>query len=204
MGTVALLIIDMQNDFVLPGAPACINGAHKTVPFIKKILEYFRADNLPVFYAIREYRADGSDIEAFRRQGFLTNQKYVLPGTHGSEIVEEIKPIEGEYVIVKNRFSAFMHTELDLILRRLDVKDLVICGTQYPNCIRTTVYDAVAYGYEVTVIIDATSAKTRHIEASNIRDMKNIGVRCIKLDRYLRFFSNLVREEGSRFKLIEF
>jgi len=50
----------------------------------------------------------------------------------------------------------------------------------------TIVYDAVAYGYKVTVIIDATSAKTKQIEASNIRDMKNVGVNCIKLAQYLK------------------
>ncbi len=67
----ALVIVDMQNDFVLPGSPACVAGAYDTVPAIKRLLECFRSNKLPVFHVVREYRADGSDIEMNRLDGFL-------------------------------------------------------------------------------------------------------------------------------------
>ena len=175
----ALLIVDMQNDFVLPDSPYCVAGAMATVPTIARVLNRYRRQSLPVFHIVREYRADGSDIERFRYSGFIQGQTYAIPGTNGCDIVDELKPQAGEYRIVKRRFSAFMNTELDLILRRKGIAHVVITGTQYPNCIRATAYDAVALDYEVTVITDATSAASDDIAESNIRDMKNIGIRCV-------------------------
>lgn len=175
----ALAIIDMQKDFVLPNSPCCIAGAYPTIPNVEIVLNYFRSNNLPVFHIVREYRDDGSDIEKFRFKDFIDGKKCAVPNTVGCEIVDELKPIDGEYRIVKNRFSGFMNTELDLILRRLGITDLVVTGTQYPNCVRATIFDAIALGYDVTVITDAASAATKEIEEANIIDLKNVGVRCM-------------------------
>ncbi len=99
--------------------------------------------------------------------------------------MEQLKPQPGEYRLVKNRFSAFMQTELDWMLRRLGINHLVVCGTQYPNCIRTTVFDGVACGYQVTVLSDATSAQTPEIAEANVRDILNIGVECVTVTELL-------------------
>ena len=184
----ALIIIDMQNDFVLPGAPACVAGAYDTIPCIRRLLDFFRAKGCPIFHVIREYRADGSDIEITRLDGFLHNQSYCVPGTKGCDIMEDLAPIEGEYRVIKNRFSGFMNTELDFMLRRIRATHLVICGTQYPNCIRATIFDAISYGYTVINVTDATSARTPQIADANILDLKNIGVDCITLDDFLKLF----------------
>ena len=174
----ALVIVDMQNDFVLPNAPQSVRGALQIIPNLQKVLRFFREKKLPVFHAIREYRADGSDIEKTRLVGFL-KQSYCVPNTQGVQIIQELSPIDGEYRIIKNRFSAFMQTELDFILRRLEVQEIVVCGIQYPNCIRATVFDAIALGYDVTLIRDATGAQTKEVAKANIDDMKNINVECI-------------------------
>jgi nicotinamidase-related amidase len=184
--TYGLVIVDMQNDFVLPGSPLCIAGAYETIPRIQEALEAFRKAQRPVFHIVREHRPDGSDVEITRVRTFLKGFKYAIPGTKGCEIVEPLQPREGEFRIAKQRFSAFMHTELDFILRRLGITHIVVCGTQYPVCIRTTVFDAIAYGYQVTVLTDATSAKTPGVAEANIEDMKNIGVRCITLSQFLK------------------
>jgi nicotinamidase-related amidase len=115
----ALIIIDMQNDFVLPGAPFCVAGAYNTIPSIKRLLDFFRGQGWPVFHVIREYRADGSDIELTRLNGFLNNKRYAVPGTKGCDVVDGLAPVEGEYRVIKNRFSGFMNTELDFMLRRI-------------------------------------------------------------------------------------
>jgi nicotinamidase-related amidase len=175
----ALFIIDMQNDFVLSSSPVCIAGAQGTVPSIVKVLNKFRERNFPIFHIIREHRKDGSDIESFRYQGFIEGQKYAVPHTKGCQIVKELKPKGDEYTIVKKRFSGFMGTELDFILNRLNISNIIITGTQYPNCVRATAFDAVALGYHVTIITDATSASTDEIARANIIDLENIDVYCI-------------------------
>ena len=180
----ALLIIDMQNDFVLPDAPQCVAGAVDVIGNIEKVLQLFRDKNSPVFHIMREYRADGSDIEHTRLKDFLQNP-YCVPNTEGSKVILELTPLNGEYKIIKNRFSGFMQTELDFILRGLKVEELIVCGIQYPNCIRATVFDGISLGYDVTLLTDATGAKTQKIAEANIFDILNIGVNCIKTGEIL-------------------
>ncbi|UCH92607.1 MAG: cysteine hydrolase [Candidatus Aminicenantes bacterium] len=181
----ALLIIDMQKDFVLPGAPALVAGAYATIPHIQQVLQLSREKKWPIFHVVREYRPDGSDIETFRKKNFLEKQKYAVSQTPGCEIVDELKPLPGEYRIVKKRFSAFMKTELDLILRQLKISHLVVCGTQYPTCIRATITDAIAYGYDITLLTDAASAQTPEIAEANIRDIREMGVTCLNTQQFI-------------------
>ena len=189
MENIALLIVDMQNDYVLKGAPQCIDGAVKIIPNLQTVLNTFRNDKSPVFHIYREYRTDGSDIESTRLNNFLSGEKYCVPNTHGCDIIDEIYPIDGEYRIVKNRFSGFMNTELDFILRRLNIKEIVVCGIQYPNCIRATIYDGVALGYDVTLVTDATGAKSDEVAKANIYDIQNIGVKCTSTLKFKEKYS---------------
>jgi nicotinamidase-related amidase len=182
----SLIIIDMQNDFVMPGSPIRVAGAKATIPVIKKVLKAFRKNKLPVFHVVREYRSDGSDIEITRLDNFLERSKTVVPGTEGCKIVNELNPLPGEYRIIQNRFSAFMNTELDFMLRRLNITHLVICGTQYPSCIRTTVFDSVSYGYYTILVTDGTSAQTPEIAESNLRDIQDIGVECCPAAEFIK------------------
>lgn len=184
MQKTALLIIDMQNDFVVPGSPGHVPGAEEIVPAVAELLSIFRRRNGLVVHLTRTYRPDGSDVEGFRLPLFLDGRKIVVSGTRGAEVVEDLTPEEDEPVVVKKRFSGFMGTELDLLLRRKGITRLVICGLQYPNCIRATVYDAVSLDYAVMLITDATAGETRAICEANIRDMKNIGVECLTLEEF--------------------
>ena len=176
----------MQNDFILHEAPAEIPGAVNIVPAVKKLLDFCRGRKIPVVHVIRQYRYDGSDIENFRTGAFLQTVRYLVPGTPGAEIIDELKPAEGEYIIVKPRFSAFFCTELELILKRIRIDDIVICGVQYPNCIRATALDSVSYDYGTTVITDATAGADDEIELSNIRDLRNIGVKCLTFGEWTK------------------
>ncbi len=103
-----------------------------------------------------------------------------MPVPEGQQVIDELAPCEGEYVLTKTRMSAFIGTELDLMLRTLGVTNLVVCGIQTPNCIRTTVFDGIAYNYPVILIDDATGAASDEVHRANIRDMQNIGVKIMK------------------------
>ena len=80
-----------------------------------------------------------------------------------------------DYVLVKPRFSAFFHTGLDLILRRLGVQTVLLAGTTTPNCIRTTCYDAISLDYDAVVLSDCTSSVTDAVQAANLADMQRVG-----------------------------
>ncbi len=174
----ALLIIDMQNDFVHPGTPVHVAGAAATVPVIRKLRESCRKHEIPVFHVIRSYSADGLTVERARLADFRRTP-FVVPGTLGAEIIKELTPEAGEKTVIKPRYSAFFQTNLDLMLKRLGVERVLVSGTQYPNCIRATVTDALSLDYAVSVITDACSAKTEAVAAANILDMRNLGAECI-------------------------
>jgi nicotinamidase-related amidase len=176
----ALLIIDMQNDFVRENAPLRVAGVAPIIRRVRAVLDLFRARSLPVFHVVRIHRRDGSDVEIMRRELFA-RQPFAVQGTKGAAIIPELTPRDGEYVLCKTRMSAFMHTELDLVLRTLGVRSLVVTGIQTPNCIRTTVFDAMALNYETTLVRDAVAAGTEEIHEANVRDMANIGVGIISL-----------------------
>jgi nicotinamidase-related amidase len=180
----ALLIIDMQNDFVLDNAPLRVAQARTVIPKILQILGKFRAGNKPVFHILRVHRRDGSDVEIIR-QDLFKKQPFAVEGTSGAQVVDELVPAPDEYVIHKTRMSAFIGTELDIMLRTLGVTDLVVTGIQTPNCIRTTVFDAIAFNYHVTLIEDGVGAKNDTIHYANIQDMENIGVRIMKAQEFL-------------------
>lgn len=178
----ALLIIDMQNDFVLPGAPLCVRGAAPSVPVIRRLLLQARTQGLPVIHIIRQHNRDGSDVEKSRQELFQDGPGICVPGTEGARIVAALTPEPGEYIVHKRRFSAFFQTELDMLLRRLGVDTLLVTGTQYPNCVRGTAVDGMSLDYDVIVVTDACSAQSPDVEQANIRDMRNMGIRCLALN----------------------
>ncbi|MDD1683554.1 MAG: cysteine hydrolase [Methanoregula sp.] len=178
MGKTALLIIDMQNDFVLEGKPLKVAGAREVIPKIQTVLAEFRKRSLPVFHVLRVHRPDGSDVEITRKELFAKSP-FAVEGTKGAAVIDELSPHKDEYVLTKTRMSAFIGTELDLMLRTLGVSTLFVCGIQTPNCIRTTVFDGIAYNYPVVLIGDATGASSEEVHMANVRDMQNIGVRIV-------------------------
>ena len=157
---IALVIIDMQNDFVLPEAPLCVKGAQATVPTIRELLDRARAEGWRVIHVIRQHRRDGSDVEIGRAPLFTQGAGICVPGTKGAEIVDELAPLPNETILRKLRFSAFFQTELDMLLRRLKIDTLLIAGTQYPNCVRGTATDAMSHDYNSIVVSYACSSQT--------------------------------------------
>lgn len=194
MGKTAFLIIDMQKDFCLPGAPFEVHGSMKVSEKIKEALEACRVHGLPVVHVFRYYRADGSDVELTRYDRFVKAGTSLVRGTKSAEILDSLKPVDGEYLVVKQRWSAFFLTELDLLLRRLGVDQIVVTGVQTPNCIRGTVWDANSLDYEVIVLTDGTGAQTNAVHEANLLDMKNIGIQLMTTEEFVNSLPNPPRE----------
>ncbi len=172
----ALLLIDMENAFIT-GAHR-IAGAAATVPACVEALDTARGKGIPVFFVKRIYRADGSDVELTRYGAWKAAGRTCAPGStgdNGADVPAELRPRSGDYTIIKPRWSAFFGTELDLILRRLGIRTVLLAGTTTPNCVRTTCYDALALEYQCVVLTDCTSSQTEEIERANLADMERVG-----------------------------
>jgi nicotinamidase-related amidase len=174
----ALLVIDMENGFVEPEGGHCIRFAKGTVPACVRAVETAREKGIPVFFVKRIYRTDGSDVELTRHAAWVAGGRACGPATTGpnsAQAPEGLRPQPGDYTIIKPRWSAFFGTELDLILRRLSVRRVILAGTTTPNCIRTTCYDANSLDYNVVILTDCTSSQTEEIQRVNLEDMGRAG-----------------------------
>uniref|UniRef100_A0A0E0JYF2 Isochorismatase-like domain-containing protein n=1 Tax=Oryza punctata TaxID=4537 RepID=A0A0E0JYF2_ORYPU len=160
----AMLVIDMQmlqKDFVDPAmrSPMLVDGGQAVVPTVAEAVAVARERGIYVVWVVREHDPSGADVEIFRRRYYAGGKGPTVKGLKGADLADGLVIKEGEYKLVKTRFSAFFATPLDSVLKTSGIKNLVIVGVQTPNCIRQTVFDAVALDYEkVTVIIDATAA----------------------------------------------
>ncbi|MEA4863335.1 MAG: cysteine hydrolase family protein [Victivallaceae bacterium] len=166
----ALIVIDMQKDGMNMLPPA-----REVIPAVARLIAACRKHGVHIIYKSRVHRANGVDVETFRRELFARNP-FLVEGSAGAEIIDELSPRPEDIQVRGTRFSGFFQTDLQLILTRLGIERLLICGVQTPNCIRATVTDAIAYDYQVVLASDAITAKTPEVHAANLADMENMGV----------------------------
>lgn len=184
----ALVVIDMENAFISEESPLCIKQAAATIPACGRVIRKARERKIPVFFVNRIYRRNGSDVEFTRYNSWLNGGRYLAPDSTGAlsiEVPAEFEPKEGDYTIIKPRFSAFFQTELDLMLRRLGVKTVFLAGTTTPNCIRTTCYDGLSLDYNIAVIEDCCSSNTEEIQRVNMEDMQRAGAVLTASEQFL-------------------
>ncbi len=159
----ALIIVDMQNDFVRKEGKLCVPDAEKTIPAIKRVLEKARGSGVAVVYT-QDWH--GRDDPEFRIWG-----EHARAGTWGAEIVEELKPREDEYVVRKLRYDGFYGTSLDHILRLHNIENLVITGTVANICVLHTAGSAALRWYNVVVPVDCVSALNEFDYAAALRQI---------------------------------
>ncbi|AAL64601.1 cysteine hydrolase family protein [Pyrobaculum aerophilum] len=160
----ALVIVDMQNDFAHPDGKLYGPAAREIIPRIASLLERARAKGVRVVYTQDTHYKD--DPVEFPIWG-----QHVVKGTWGWQIVEELKPREGDIVIEKMRYDAFFGTPLDHVLRMYGVRHLVVTGTVANICVLHTVASARLRLYDVVVPIDAIAALNEFDYAAALRQM---------------------------------
>ncbi|HET6946591.1 MAG TPA: isochorismatase family cysteine hydrolase [bacterium] len=150
--TAALIVVDMQNDFVKPGGALVVPSAAETIPAVQRLLALARGHGLAVFYTQDTH--EPGDIE------FPIWGEHVLRGSWGWRIVDELTPQAGERVIEKLRYDGFFGTSLDHELRLRGIATVIVCGTVANICVLHTAGSAALRGYGVILPVDAISAIT--------------------------------------------
>ena len=162
----ALLIVDMQNDAVKPDGkiPAAWNDATRIagiVPRCEALLADAREFGVLIVHirvlTLRDGRSDSASW--IRTKGAILNEaEFFLEGTWGAEFVDELKPKPGELVVTKHRSSAFVGTDLDMLLRASGIATAVIIGEQTPGCVEATYRDAAYHDYYNVLVEDCVAA----------------------------------------------
>ena len=149
----ALLIIDVQNDYFEGGAMSLV-GTDKASENIKSLLQKFRTAHQPVVYI--QHIATKPDATFF------------VPNTIGAEIHANVKPLDGEKVIIKHYPNSFRETDLLDHLKSLDITNMVICGMMTHMCIDATTRAAKDLGFNCTLIADACATKDLEINGTMV------------------------------------
>ncbi len=146
----ALIVVDMQKDFVKEGGALLVPDAEATIPKIKGLLDLARESGMKVVYTQDTHDEGDPEWEIW--------PEHVRTGSWGWEIVDELAPREDEVVIRKVRYDAFYGTHLDHVLRVWGVDTLIICGTVANICVHYTAASAALRWFDVVIPRDATSA----------------------------------------------
>ncbi len=186
---VALVIIDMQRDFVYPGGFGAALGNDtslllKAVPPTKNILEAARMAGLHVIHTREGHRPDLSDLWSTKKaRGKLKTTigdagpmgRILVRGERGHDIIDELKPIAGEPVIDKPGKGAFYATDFDEILRCRDIRQLIVCGVTTEVCVNTTIREANDRGYDCLVLEDCVASYFPEFQDYALRMVKAQG-----------------------------
>src|SRR5204863_8265759 len=179
----AVIVVDMENDFVSKGgmfdrAGADISGAQKAIAPTAKVLAAARATGMKIIYLRMAYQPDLSDLGArdsvnrTRHLKFGVGQtirapdgresRILIRDTWDTDIVDELKPQASDITIYKTRFSGFYRTDLDATLKKLGIKYLIITGVTTSICVDSTVRDAMFRDYLCVLLKDCMSEPIGH------------------------------------------
>jgi len=168
----ALLIIDMQRDFVDPGGFGEALGndvslLRKAIAPTQNVLEAARRRKMLVIHTREGHRPDLSDLPQSKKlRGKLKNGigdpgpmgRILVRGEYGHDIIDALKPAPGEPVIDKPGKGAFYATDLDAMLHNRGIRSLVVCGVTTEVCVNTSVREANDRGYDCLVLEDCVGS----------------------------------------------
>ncbi|WP_167471300.1 cysteine hydrolase family protein [Nocardia arthritidis] len=154
----ALLVIDMQNDFLTPGAALETPLGRAMIPRLNNVIALCRDRGIPVIFTAHVHRADGTDMGIFAKlYPMIADRSALIDGTPGVEIASSIAREPGDQLIKKHRYSAFYGTDLDLILRGRGIRTVVFTGVTVEDCVHATARDAMFRNYDTVVLADVTA-----------------------------------------------
>ena len=165
MGKTALLIVDMVKDFTDPQGLVFYPQNREILPKIRRVLDKCREKDVLIVFLQHCNRKGKFDRKA------AAMRPNCIEGSGGEEIDPMLPVLESDYVIKKRRYSGFFSTDLDLVLREHDVKNVIIVGTKTNCCIRATVTDAFYLDYEGYVISDCVATNSETVNQVHLEDI---------------------------------
>lgn len=163
----ALILVDVINDFYDPKGPNYYTHVVETLDPIRRLLDTARHEDAIVVHAVERHRRDVTDAE----QPKLPPHCY--EGSFEADFYPGFGPVErpGEIVVPKRRFSSFFATDLALVLHENGVSRVVVAGVKTNVCIRATIQDAFANGFQPVLPREATNSNRRHLEEASLEDI---------------------------------
>ena len=176
----ALIVVDMQNDFVREGAPLEVADARRTLDATNALLAAFRARNRPVaFTRFISHEQPGllwlwsPQCRPDTRCCWRDHKRRYLDrdiDLKGIDVIDELEIQPGDLIVDKHGYGAFHDTNLHERLQALEVESLVITGTVTQICVEETAREAFHYGYPTTIVTDAVSSFDPQLHAGTLKN----------------------------------
>jgi nicotinamidase-related amidase len=167
----ALIVIDMQEDFVNPSHPMCVPEAYRMVPRMQSVIDECRAQNVPVIFTAHNIAEDC--CAGFYEFWEPIKNGAIKEGTPGADIYKGIYPLPNERVIrTKHAYCSFSGTDLDYVLRTLGVKTLIISGTLTNFCCESTARTGYFLNYNILFGEDINATDNALAHEATIRTMR--------------------------------
>lgn len=179
-GHSALLIIDMQKDFCLPGfgaerAGRDLSAARAAEPVLVELLAAARAAGVAVahvgFWTLPGHASDSGPWLAQRRRATASAADLCLAGSEGADFIDSLSPLPGEWVIRKHRYSAFTGTSLDVLLRARGIRSLVIGGVSTNACVESTLRAGFELDYYICVPPEAVGSWSEPLHEATLANV---------------------------------
>ncbi|TMN21678.1 cysteine hydrolase family protein [Lentibacillus cibarius] len=164
----ALIIIDMQNE-----SQFGIHGVDNIVDSTSKLIAECRKHNIPIIYTRQINRLDAVGLSKQEPLNQDDEPVFYHSGTDAIDIIDAIQPESHDIVIDKYRWSGFYQTDLDLILRSMGIKHIILGGVVTDGCVMTSVFDAYFRDYQVNLVKDICGATNEGAHMSSILTMAN-------------------------------
>lgn len=156
----ALVVIDMINDHLQPGALLEVPRARAVVPALRKRIAEARAAGVPIVYVVDEHEPDDPDLDAWGT--------HAVKGTPGTEVWSELAPESGDRIVKKPSYSAFYDSTLESVLDELKVDTLVLTGCLTEIGVMATATDAMQKGFAVEVPLDSQAGSCAEMETAAV------------------------------------
>lgn len=176
----ALVVVDMQNDFVREGAPLEVPDARATVAAHRRLIAAFRSRGRPVIFTRFLSRTQPNLLWLWSPE-CRPDMRCCWPGHERQyrdrnaplpciDVIDELAPEPGDPIIDKYGYGAFHGTDLDGLLKLLEVRSLVITGTVTQICVEETAREAFHHGYRTTIAADAVSSFAPDLHAASLKN----------------------------------
>lgn len=172
-----LLVVDVQNDFVSPKGSSAqrgedVSAAEAMVPRLIRLIEEARRVSLPVIY-VKTTHSEWTDTPSWL---YRKSQEKALntcrEGSWGAEFYDGISPLPQERVVIKHRYSAFINTDLNTVLKAKGIQSVLVTGVATNVCVETSARDAYMYDYYVTMVEDCVAAYNAKLHENTLENIR--------------------------------
>jgi nicotinamidase-related amidase len=184
--TTALLVIDMQNAFLEPGAMLEVSAGREIIPNIAQAIAQCRYLKVPIIWVRLDSTAPFGGL-MLDKYPAIRDKQVLFKGTHSFELFADVpQPLPDDFQIVKHKYDAFHGTDLNTLLRNIGVDTLIITGVTTNCCCESTARSAFEFDYKVAFTSDGTAAFEPSLHEATLNSIRELFGRVLTVDEVIR------------------